>query len=67
MYSLLFFHLFQLTVADVHASCMLDVSVVAADDLALWEKYPKLKGLRDRVFANEKIAAWIKKRPETPY
>jgi glutathione S-transferase len=30
-------------------------------------EYPKLQALSDRVKANPKIAAWIAKRPETPF
>ncbi|XP_033099159.1 S-crystallin SL11-like [Anneissia japonica] len=31
------------------------------------DKTPKLKALYDRVAANEKIAKWVKTRPETPF
>ena len=31
------------------------------------EKFPKLKALTDRVEASPKIAAYIEKRPKTPF
>jgi glutathione S-transferase len=57
----------KLTVADVHSVNLLESSIIAAGDQALWDKFPCLKALHQRVMANDKIAAWIKKRPESPY
>lgn len=57
----------KLTVADVHATCLLDATILAGGDSTLWDNYTGLKALHDRVCANKNIAAWMAKRPETPY
>jgi len=58
----------SLTWADLHLYQMLKSYVTMAGvDLAYLEKFPILRSLTEHVDKNAKIAAWIAKRPVTPF
>jgi glutathione S-transferase len=55
----------DLTWADVHGFTLLDF---LADKLAAaFEKFPLVKANYDKVKSHPKVAAWLHKRPETPF
>ena len=57
--------LIQITAADVHFLCMVEVAdVYFTNSLA---KYPKLQAVFDRVAADPVIAEWRKVRPVTDW
>ena len=55
-----------MTVADFSVAHFLTFPGVLGVNNNL-DNYPKLKALKQRVDSLPKIAAWIAKRPETPY
>lgn len=56
-----------LTLADIWFYVVMEMFMVPGKSDDALDKFPKLKALKDRVAANEKIAAYIKKRPETKF
>ena len=57
---------FQVTWADLHAAVGMHTLVMVGLEAEL-DKYPKLKAHRDRIQELPQIAAWLKKRPDTPF
>ncbi|XP_070545488.1 S-crystallin SL11-like [Ptychodera flava] len=55
----------ELTWADLNFTAQMDYMMKY--QASVIDKYPKLKALRERVVALPKVAAWLKKRPETDF